>query len=193
MEFSYRVSEADYRSAWKLRQKAFRRPTFRLVMFWVFVLVCLLMLWTVVQKSANLPDRPQNAVVTQEEPSQPKSQGSSAESLLANVGFFILFLGVWVYLVALRVPRQLRRAYQKDPVMQGQFTVSIEPASITLRNTAGTLFQAGWNVYESWGQRQEVVVLFLRNGTASILNLAGLTDYQRNELRSILTAALPQK
>lgn len=78
-------------------------------------------------------------------------------------------------------------------MMQGEFTVNIEPGSIAVRNTAGTLFQAGWNVFERLGERKDVIVLFLRSGEVTILSLAGLSDYQRNELRSILTAALPKK
>lgn len=78
-------------------------------------------------------------------------------------------------------------------MMQGTFTVSIDPASITVRNTAGTLFQAGWNVFENWREKKEIILLLLRSGSVSVLSLVGLSDYQRNELRSILSAALPKK
>lgn len=193
MEFSYRVTEAEYRSAWKLRRRQSGRPLFRLVMFWVFILICLMLLWAVVSRSGNQPNDSQNRVVTQQQQNPQEADASPVPALLFNVGPFIILICVWVYLVFLRVPIQLRRAYQKDPMMQGLFTLTIEPASITIRNSAGTMFQSGWNVFENWREGRGVMVLLLRSGATSIISLAGLADHQRGELRSILSAALPKK
>ncbi len=46
MQFTYRVSEADYQRAWKLRVKGISgNRTFKTVFVWVFILVCLMLLW----------------------------------------------------------------------------------------------------------------------------------------------------
>lgn len=162
-------------------------------MFWVFLLICLTALWAVVGRSGNQPNDSQDAIVMQQQQNQPQSGGSVAKNFLFGVGPYILLLGVWFAFLFTLVPRQLRRAYQNDPVMQGQFTVNIEPTSITIRNTAGTLYQAGWNVYEAWREKDDIMVLNFKTAAYTILVLAGLSDFQRNELRSILSTALPKK
>ena len=53
MQFSYAVSEADYLNAWKIRRRGLigSRAVLKTILFWVFVLVCLMLVWGVVQRS----------------------------------------------------------------------------------------------------------------------------------------------
>ena len=87
----------------------------------------------------------------------------------------------------------LRRIYRKDPSMQGQFTANITPESISIENTAGTSFRAGWNIYERWREEEGLLLLVLRSGASSMISLADLSSTQRDELRGILAAVLPKK
>lgn len=87
----------------------------------------------------------------------------------------------------------MRRKYRKDPMMQGQFTVEITSESISGRNTAGNSWKNEWNTYASWVEGKSVIVLIYHTGLYFILNLAGLSDAQRGELRGILATALPKK
>jgi len=77
--------------------------------------------------------------------------------------------------------------------MQGEFTVSVTPQSISIRNTEGTSFTSVWSVYERWREGKNLIVLIFRSGGYSTLNIAGLSEFQRDELRGILAAALPKK
>jgi hypothetical protein len=88
----------------------------------------------------------------------------------------------------------LRRRFRKDPLMQGQFTVNITPESISIENATGTSSQSKWDDFFVWYEAEGVIVLVSRSKTSSILiGLAGLSEAQRDELRGILTAALPKK
>jgi hypothetical protein len=87
----------------------------------------------------------------------------------------------------------LRRRFRKDPLMQGQFTVNITPESISIDNAIGTSSQSKWNAYRAWYEAEGVIVLVSRSWAGFLIGLAGLSEAQRDELRGILTAALPKK
>jgi len=253
MEFSYRISESDSLRAWKLRREKHRWPLgllgFGLVLFWVFILVCLMLLWTVVQKSATSKaveysysdlynkvqaGEVQDAViqgdelrghlkgspegfhttlpanyddllkamiaarmsVTIRESKGKGPQGGIVFPLLVTVGPIVLVLSLFCLFVVLlgrfgaTAPRS---KYREDPVMQGEFSVEITPQGIATRNTAGTSAKSGWNIYEYWREGKGLTVLVLRSGAYFTLNVAGLSDVQRQELRGILATALPKK
>jgi hypothetical protein len=241
MEFSYRISEAEYLTALRLRREAAhgsRRA--RTVLFWIFIMVCLILLWAVVQKGATtgknlayaaLYDKVQSgqvqdAVIRGDELtghlkgskeefrttlpanynelleamiaarvdfSIKERQSNMRTSLLINVGPFALLLIVWFLLLRQLGPKALRRMYGRDPTMQGEFTVNVSAQSIAIRNTAGSSFTSGWNVYEYWREGKNLIVLALCSGAYTTLNISGLSDVQRNELRGILSGALPKR
>jgi hypothetical protein len=87
----------------------------------------------------------------------------------------------------------LRRRYRKNPTTQGQYSVNITPESISIENNAGSSSKVGWNLCDSWLEGKELLLLKYRSGAFFPMNLAGLSDAQRDELRGILTAALPKK
>ena len=188
MQFSYRVSETNYFEARKLRLRSIRRFSLvKTIFFWVFVLVCLMLLWTIVQKSANHRRQVEDA----DTPPPPPAQTSTAVWFnAAPLGIIaVVFAGVFI----LVIPNQVRRMYRNDPSMQGEFSVDITQSSVSTRNTAGTSSETGWNVYDFWSEGRGVIILVFKSGTYFILSLAGLSDIQRDELRSTLTAILPKK
>ena len=100
---------------------------------------------------------------------------------------------IWILIVMGLVPLRLRYLYRKDPRMQGQFTIEMTSDFISTNNTAGTFSRSAWNVYECWCESKGIVVLMSHSGAWSVMSLAGLAEGQQNEVRSILTAALPRK
>ena len=62
-----------------------------------------------------------------------------------------------------------------------------------MQNTAGISSQSGWDLYEFWRDRKDIIVLVFRSGTYCILGLTGLSEVQRNELQGILSVALQKK
>jgi hypothetical protein len=196
MQFTYRVSEADYQRAWKLRLRGGRSKTVKVVMFWVFILVCLMVLWTVVTK-ANDRNAESSSPVTQqssdEGPAPPPSKKPTALSLLEDVGPFVLIGGIWFFMLFQMRPRAMRRQYLNDPAMQGTFTVDVTPTELAVENTAGVSSRMGWNLYDFWRESKGVIVLVNKSGTYFIISEAGLLELQQNELREILSSALQKK
>ena len=198
MEFSYKLTEAEYLRASKLRLKSVGMGTnVKKVFLWVFILVCLMLLWGVVTRdaqktavdgSAPVPTSSESVTPTN---SLPKTDVPLA--LLINVGPFLLLIAVWFNLVTLRVPTRLRRMYRNDPAAQGLFTVNITPHSFAFKNTAGISSEISWNIYARWIDGGDLILLVNYSQAALTLSLAGLSDTQRAELRGILSAALPKK
>jgi hypothetical protein len=189
MEFSYRISEAEYLSAAKLKLKSDLRlgRIRKNIIFWVFIMVCLMLVFGVVQKSRQQPKIPDEATIQTIPPAQ------TASSMILNIVPIVVFFGIMGYLIFRRVPMQLRRVYRKDPSMQGQFTMNITPESISIQSTAGTSSKTGWNIYDYWREGKGMILMVCQSGIAYPISLAGLTEAQRDELRGILTASLPKK
>jgi hypothetical protein len=197
MQFSYRVSEAEYNRAFQLRiKKRFGQTTVTTIMFWVFILVCLMMLWAVVQKSTSGTSHDSTPTVSQPDQDAPapiQNRPTSSHSLITNVGPFVLIGAVWLFMMFQVLPGRIRRLYRKDPAMHGEFTVEVTPASLRVQNTAGVNAENSWNLYQAWREHRGIIVLLLKSGTYFILSIAGLSESQRQELRGILSSALPEK
>ena len=108
-------------------------------------------------------------------------------------GPFVLIMAIWGFMLFRLLPGKLRNLYHKDPAMQGTYTLEITPASLTVRNTAGLTSNMSWNLYESWKEGKDLIILAMKSLAYIIISLAGLSDPQRDELRSILTSVLPAK
>lgn len=193
MEFSYKVSEADFRQAWRLERKASSRSSLKTAAFWVSIMICLLMLYKAIQPNRQQSPVSSHLSVSQTSVNEPASQGTTLSDSLERVGPFLVLAGVWILIVTALVPMRLRFLYRRDPRMKGQFTVNITPDSISTENTAGTSSRSAWNVYDYWCEGKDVIVLMFHSGAYSILSLGGLSSPQRDELRSILTAGLARR
>jgi hypothetical protein len=198
MQFTYRVSEADYQRAWKLRVKGMSRNKIvvKTILFWVFVLVCLMLVWAVVTKTNDRrTDAPPPAAQqsSDESPEPSHSTGPSAQSLLENAGPFILIGGLWIFIAFWMTPRRMRQQYLKDPTMQGAYTIDVTPTAIAVENTAGVSSRMVWNLYDYWQERQGVIVLVNKSGSYFVISASGLSEFQQGELREMLSSVLPKK
>lgn len=187
MEFSYQISESDYISACKLAIKSRRSGTTKAILFWAFIVICLVLLFGVITKQKQLPaDSEVDSVpVTQ--------QASSGEALVKNVAPFVGILVIWGFIVVFWLPRAGKRMYRRDTNLHGAITVTMDAESFAFRSTVGTSIQSRWSVFNGWLEKRDIVLLRYPNGTFQILNLAGLSEVEREQLRSILKTALPQK
>jgi hypothetical protein len=188
MEFSYTISEADFLRARKLPKKSPAQILSLIVranlLFWLLLFVLLIILWTLVHLTSPPAQTP------------PVSAHGHPAGLLGSVIVCLIFVAVSCIVAFLLFgigPLRARRQYRKDPFFQGQFTVDLDAQRISMRNSAGASSQDAWNLYGYWRARENLIVLVQPSREFLILNLAALSDAQRTELRSILTAALPQK
>ena len=193
MEFSYRITLSEFRCAWRLERRASSRSSLKTAVFWILIMLGLLLLYRMVQ-----PDRHPSGLSAQQTVSRPAIIAPAINvpvepANLERLGPFLVLAGIWILIVGGLVPMRLHRLYQKDPRMQGQFTVNITRDAISTENTAGTTSNSSWNIYDYWCEGKNVIVLTFHSGSYSILSLAGLSEAQQGELRGILRAALPRR
>jgi hypothetical protein len=186
MEFSYRISEAEYLSAAKPKSKG-SSSYVKAILFWLVIIAFLVLVLTVIQHFTQLSG------VTRQPAVQPVGAHRTASQYFMDFWPLLVIVAVWVLMPKIQ-PMVSRRRYRKDPLMQGQFTVNITPESISIENTAGTSSQSKWNDFRFWYEAEGVIVLVSRPKARSIpIGLVGLSGAQREELRCILAASLPKR
>ncbi|HEY2861839.1 MAG TPA: hypothetical protein VGJ21_25795 [Terracidiphilus sp.] len=166
------------------------------VVFWVFILICLMLLWVAVTRINDRTSEasPSSVAQSDQDSHTPAAIGTSRSSpLLGNVAPFAIMLGVWAVAIFWMVPWSLRRVYRKDPVLQGVYTIDVTTNQLSIDNTAGISSQVQWRVYESWHEKNGVIVIRYKSGWFFIISLLRASDPQRAELRKILSEALPKK
>src|SRR5579859_2784370 len=114
MEFSYRINRDDFVQASKLRlqKNGLVSVITKTVVFWIFILICLILLWTIVQKrSSSAPPKhaAQDTAVASSNgedaqtvsPSRSTHAGNTtiAKALLVNVGPFFLLAAIWFFML----------------------------------------------------------------------------------------------
>jgi hypothetical protein len=178
MQFSYNITEDDFVKAVRLRCR--RGSTLaKTILFWIFILICLLLLWGGISRGT------QSRAIDEPPPS------SSADHWIPIAAISVGL--VLVLQFAYYGPRRLRQLYQKDPAMHGRFTVDIKPESIGMDSTAGFTSRSGWNLYEFWSEKDDLIVLVLFSSAFMVLNTADMPEPQRAELRGILSSVIRRK
>lgn len=193
MEFSFKITETEFRQAWRLERKASSRSSLKTAAFWISIMLGLLLLYKFIQPGEQQSAASNHMTVSQASLSQPPGPATTLTGSLQRIGPFLVLAGVWILVVTGLVPMRLRYLYRRDPRMKGQFTVKVTTDSISTENTAGTTSHSSWNVYDYWCEGKDIIVLMFHSGAYSILSLAGLSNPQRNELRSILTNSLARR
>jgi hypothetical protein len=193
MEFSFKISESEFRQAWRVERKASSRSSLKTAAFWMFIMIGLLLLYRAIQPHSPQTGTPSQHLISQASIVGPVGSANTPGSLLERVGPFLVLAGLWILIVTVLVPMRLHYLHKRDPRMQGQFTVNITQDSICTENTAGTTSKCSWNVYDYWSEGKNIIVLMFHSGSYSVLSLAGLSEAQRGELRGILSAALKKK
>jgi hypothetical protein len=193
MEFSYKLTEDDFIRGVRLERKASSRSSLKTALFWMSIMGGLMILFASIRPGDHqAPDSTSAAVFSSAQPSPTTLAGKTA-ALLQQVGPFLVIAGLWILLVKGLVPLRLRYLYRKDPRMQAYFVVELTGDSISTYNAAGTSSRSAWNVYDGWCECEGIIVLMFHSGAYSIMSLAGLSPLQQDDVRGILTAALPRK
>ena len=170
MEFTYRISEAEYLSSLKLKFK--RTARVGTVAFFFFGVLIILFCLTLVFRF---------------------NSRHSIRAIIVILVPCVLYIGFMVYLIFGLLPKRLRLLYRKSPTLQGQFKVNISPESLSIENSAGSSSKTDWKLFDFWFEEQDLLMLKFRSGAHAMMNLAGISDAQKDEVRGILTAALPKK
>jgi hypothetical protein len=193
MEFSYKLTEAEFMSGARLERKSSSRASLKTALFWMSIMAGLMILFASIRPRNHQASVANSAAVVRSVQPSPTTPAGKTAVLLQQVGPFLVIAGLWILLVKGLVPLRLRYLYRKDPRMQAHFVVELTQDSISTYNAAGTSSRSAWNVYGGWCEDEGIVVLMFHSGAYSIMSLAGLSPLQQDEVRGILSAALPRK
>jgi hypothetical protein len=178
MEITCKVTEADFLAAWRLacgRGKLHQLAC--LISYWFLLFFFLFGLSAAVH--ANSTDGP---------------DVGAGPNITSNPLGLALLAALWVFIViGYYVSRRMRSLYRKNPAMQGQVTFDIAPHQLSVESTAGFSSRSEWHIVECWREGGGIIVLVYFSKAYHIVSLAGLAEAQRQELRAILTAALPKR
>lgn len=178
MEFSVRVSERDYLDAFTLKRRSGMRVAARAALVAFAGLA-----WTAVI----------GALVVQQVRSHDEDAMQQAISLRVNILPAALVLTGFVALVWVVVPWLVRRQFRKNPNLQADFFIALTDAGITQRSSMGSSADTRWNAFKSWRESETILILEFPSNLYLVLPKTGLTEAQRQELRSIVSSKLPQR
>ncbi len=193
MEISYKLTEEEFVRGARLERKASSRSSLKSALFWMSIMAALMILFAAIRPRNHEASTANAATIFMSAQPGPTTSVTKTAGILQQVGPFLVIAGLWILLVMGLVPLRLRYLYRKDPRMQAHFVVELTSDSISTYNAAGTSSRSAWNVYDAWCEGEGIVVLMFHSGAYSIMSLAGLSPLQQDELRGILTAALPRK
>jgi hypothetical protein len=193
MEISFKLTEDEFVRGARLERKASSRSSLKTALFWMSIMAGLMLLYAYLRPSDSRATESASASTIRTASQSLSTPVSQPGTLFQQVGPFLVIAGIWILIVMGLVPLRLRYLYRKDPRMQGQFTVEMTSDFISTDNTAGTFSKSAWNVYDGWCEGKGIVVLMSHSGAYSVMSLAGLTQGQQNEVRSILSASIPRK
>ena len=186
MEFSYKLSEADYLLASKIVVKRPKRAWARaqsyvslgclLVIVWGALLTGMMLEWSDAG-GGSLAEAPIGHLV-----------------LSSIIPSLILFwFSLWLPRLVMRWPRLMsgREHFRTDPACQAETTAIITSESAKFRSDNGNS-ESAWDCFSTWGERNGVLVLVTRAGGRKILKISGLSAVEKEDLHAILHVALPK-
>lgn len=92
-----------------------------------------------------------------------------------------------------RIEAARRAVYRADPTCHSETTLNITSEQLSFRCGTDRLIHSGWSLYDHWVESPDILLLVTHWRVRWIVNITGLSQAEREELRGILTAALPQK
>jgi hypothetical protein len=183
MEFTFKVSELEFLQAAKLYRKSTVNSKLRKVLFAAFIFICLVLLFAVVMKIRNGPVE-----------NVPREQATvTAALILQQVGPLILIAALWIFLLFVWPRMRLRNIYRKSPALQGEVTVQATLDMFSVQTSTGSASRTSWSDMKTWHEDKGFILLIYPTKIYQIVSVKDLADPQRQELRGILRAALPQK
>ena len=189
MEFTYKLTEADYVKAARIRAKSLnaRRPWSKFLSR-LYLVLSFAILWLCFSAGRILEwldltgDKLGNLAV-----------GNLLLSSILPTAILSLLIILLVRAVTYLPRRRLRREqYRNSAACQVETRVRVSPQSIAFQSETGSS-ESNWKNYATWNMRDGILVLTNHGGVRHILKIAGLDPAQHSELMGILSDALPQK
>ena len=168
MEFTTRISEADFVNAHELRGRLLKSNAIKYLLYIILAIMIGINLIGLLLHC--LPSGSLNSVIL---------------PLVPVMLYNFLYLRLYI-------PYRLRCIYRKDFSGYEDF-VQINSDGISEQSKNGVASQYPWSAFELWRESQKVLIVVAKSGIFFIFPKCDLTDDQQTELRGILTQVLPKK
>jgi len=179
MRFSVRVTQRDYIDAGHMIQ---RKTFLRHVILWPYLAItCIVWLALGIAFLSGL-NAPNGMEVPGHRSNPIEDVLSTGLWLLAGGASFIAFRAI-----------RLRWEYRNNPNLRAEICWTITAEGISVTSTMGDSSTEPWTVLKFWRESRQVLLLVYPSGIYHIIPKANLSAAQIEELRSLLTTALPER
>ena len=187
MKFSYVLGEAEYVEAMKMATRL--GLSARIVAFAVILLVTVMLIQLTVVPVW---------IVSLANPAGPGEWALLSWSLIWRVAVHcaipgLIAMAAFWYWRRVSLTNQLRRRYRANPNFRGTMTVAIEADRLIVESSHPSRTEESWNCIRRGREAKRVLLLSHPWGTMHMINISGLSEAEREELRGILRASVPGK
>jgi hypothetical protein len=177
MGFSFRITEDEYVRSAVSHVEGHRSSKVGLCIYLMLAALCLHLIIMLTYGQMHSPDR-----------MRPGFAFVLYIPLLCLITVPALWRIYWV-------PRRYSRIYRMDPVLQSEMRVTVTSRGYTRDSDFGEPLRTSWSNYRYWREFKNVILLVeaANDWEITSLNTSNLLDWQREELRDTLSAALSHK
>jgi len=177
MGFSFRISEAEYVLSATSHVKGHTSSKVGLCIYFILSAMCLHLLimltYSQITSTERLPLRLALALY------------------LPFIGLIVvpaLWHIVWV-------PRRFARNYRKSQVLQSEMRVAFSTRGFSRDADFGEPVRTGWERYRYWREFHDIILLVESSNDWEFtpISMKGLQDWQRENLRELMSGILPKK
>ena len=178
MQFTTKLTEDDYAAACRLMLKSVHRTIASAIayslasIFWLFLMVA----W--VFRLLHPGDLFLNQNV------------SAFERAILPAAVAIL---IWILIFRVFVPYANRRKFRKARNLHGEMFTEINSDGLMQKTVEGSYGFSRWADFSFWRESEEIFIVVYPTSVFCLLPKSAMSEAQQSEVRTILTAALPEK
>jgi hypothetical protein len=178
MQFTSKLSEAEYMGAYRLNCKSPYRAIANAIaytvtsLFWIFLIAS----WIFKALHPSDPFLGQNVSAFQ-------------KAILPGAFGFLL----WVLFFRVYTPYDTRRKFRKTRSFQIEVLNEINSEGLMQKTSEGSYGFSRWADFSHWRESEQMFIVVYPTGIFCMIPKSAVTSEQQNEVRNILTAALAKK
>jgi hypothetical protein len=192
MEFSYKLSEAEYLLAGRIAVKRPGQPWAR-VLAYGYLLQIFLIVWGSFLAGMVLERSDMVGVTANDIQKTHAVREIVPASIVPAIAlFFVIFLLLRMRLLRYFDRRRRLEHFRTDPGCQAETSVTATRQMIAFRSATGSS-ESSWGCYAAWAELNGILILVTCAGVRKILKISGLSESEKEEFRSLLNLVLPKE
>jgi hypothetical protein len=178
MQFTTKLTEEDYVAACRLKLKSVHRTIASAVaytlasIFWTFLIAAWIFRLL----------HPRGLFLNQNVP-------AFQTAVLPGAVAFLL----WILVFRVYVPYANRRKFRRAKNLHGEMFTEINSEGLMQKTAEGSYGFSRWADYSFWRESEQIFIVVYPTNVFCLLPKSAMSAEQQSEIRTILTAALPEK